>query len=60
MCKMIIIGFIKNRTYLKEEEGGSNSGGSKDINAKFYIQTKLCSSYVIVPVIPNAWDNSRS
>ena len=30
----------------------------KDIKAKFYIQTKLCRSYVIV--IPNAWDNSRS
>ena len=51
MCKMIIFGFIKNWTYLKEEERGSNSGDSKDINAKLYIQTKLCSSYVIISVI---------
>ena len=57
---MIIIGFIKNWAYLKEEGRGINSGDSKDINTKFYIQTKLCRSYVIVPVIPNAWDNSRS
>ena len=60
MCKMKIIGFIKNWTYLKKKGRGSNSDDSKDINAKLYIQTKLCSSYVIVPVIPNAWDNSRS
>ena len=33
-------------------ERGSNSGDSKDINAKLYIQTKLCSSYVIISVIP--------
>ena len=35
---MIIFGFIKNWTYLKEVERGSNSGDSKDkvIRCKFY------------------------
>ena len=34
----------------------SNSDDRKDTNAKFYIQTKLCSSYVIMSDIQNAWD----
>ena len=41
-------------------EVGSNSDDRKDTNAKFYIWTKLCSSYVIMSDIQNAWDNSRS
>ena len=41
-------------------EGGSNSNERKDTDAKFYINTKLYSLYVIMSVIPNAWGNSRS